>query len=155
MNAFKSVNQINRLKDRYHENGSRLKVRRAVKTGIGVVFKISPRFCFGKARVVQTADMIDISTNGLKVQYTATDKWSLKFDHISIVDARGKSIINDIYCKRITDCQIDQLQNGNCTRICGLKFQKLSGKQKYRINNFIRENTVDPKDLARWHVQFA
>lgn len=155
MNIFKTVEQIKSLKSQYQGNGTRRNVRLAVKSGASVMFKKTPRFRLGKPRIVQSADIIDINANGLRVQYSSDTKWSTQFDQISIVSADEISIIDDIYCKIISDCQVAQPSDGRYSRVCGLKFQELSEQQKYRINKFIEENTVDPDDLTRWHIQFA
>ena len=155
MNIYKTVEQIKSLKSQYQGDGPRRNVRLAVRSGASVIFKKTPRFRFGKPRIVQSADIIDINANGLRVQYSSDNKWSTQFDHISIVSADEISIVDDINCKILSDCQVAQSSDGSYSRVCGLKFQKLSDKQKHRINKFIRDNTVDPNDLSRWHVQFS
>ena len=155
MNIFKTVNQVKSLKRQSQRVGPRRDVRLAVKPGTAVIFKKSPRFPFGKPLIVQSADIIDINANGLRVQYSSDNKWSSQFDHISIVGADKTSIIDNIYCKRISDCQVAQSSDRSYTRVCGIKFVKLSHKQKHQLNKFIHEYTVAPKDLTRWHVQFT
>lgn len=155
MIIINTVKQIKSLKSQYQGDGPRRNVRLAVRSGIAVIFKKSPRFRFGKPRIVQSADIIDINANGLRVQYSSDNKWSTQFDNISIVGADEKSIIDDIYCKRISDCQVAQTSDGSYSRVCGVKFVKLSHKQKHQLNKFIHEYTVEPKHLTRWHVQFT
>lgn len=156
MNAFKTVKQIKHIKrSGQKEDGPRRNVRRVMKSSpFKVVFKRSPLFRFLKPRVVHTAEIIDISSSGLRARYIAVDKWSSQFDHISITDHAGVSVIDDIYCKIITDTPGPNRQYGDYARVCGVKFESLSDLQQEQLTRFIQEHTVDPSELNSWHVQF-
>ena len=98
-----------------------------------MIFKKTPRFRFiGKAQVLHTADLIDISTEGLRARYIAPDKWSSPFDHITITNADNSVIADDIYCKIISDFQITYSNDGR-TR------QGLRG-QVYRVDQPAADN---------------
>ena len=155
MKTPNTVTQLRNIKKRYQADGPRCRERRILKSRAYALFKRSPRFRFGKPRIVQAADILDISTNGLRVQYSSLNKGSTQFDHLSIIDAYEKPVVEDIYSKRISDCQVNHPLDGNYVRVCGVKFIKLSDTQKYRLRKFIQTNTVNPKDITRWHVEFA
>ena len=130
-------------------------IRRTVKPGSYAIFKKSSLFGFGKPRMVQTAEIIDISSNGLRVQYSSADKWSIRFDHISIADAGEAHLIDNIHCTIISDAPVANLPDGNYARVCGIKFDTLSFGQIKQLEKFIHENTVEPSGFARWSIQFA
>ena len=118
-------------------------------------FKKSPRFRIGKTRIVQKADILDISENGLRVQYIAAGKWSSKFDYITITGSDEKPFVDNIRCKIITDSPVAQLPGGQYKRVCGVKFEGLTDRQKEQLNRFLQAYAVSPKDLNRWSIQFA
>ena len=129
--------------------------RLVVKPGTSAFFIKSPRFLIGKTRVVQRADILDISKNGLRVQYTAADKWSSNFDYITIAGNDDQPFVKNIRCKIITDSPIATLPGGQYKRVCGVKFEGLTDRQQVQLNRFLQEYAVNPKDLKRWSIQFA
>jgi len=155
MNTFNTVKQIRRIKRQQQQGGPRRVDRLVVKPGTSVFFKKSPRFGFGKIRVVQKADILDISASGLRVQYIAADKWSSRFDYITIAGNDGKTFVDNIHCKIITDSPVATLPDGRYTRVCGVKFKGLSDRQKAELNLFLQEYAVNPNDLKSWSIQFA
>ena len=129
--------------------------RRVVRPGAMVIFKKTARFRFiGKPRILHTADLIDISMEGLRARYTANDKWSSPFDHISIAAPDNALIVDDIYCKIISDFQVTYTAEGERSRVCGVKFSELTRDQASCLKRFIREYTVAENKASKWHVQF-
>ena len=151
---LKSVKQRELITKSPQKESQRRESRRTVRPGASVVFKKSPRFRFGKSRVLHTAELMDISTEGLRARYIAEDKWSSPFDHISITAADNKVTIHDIYCKIMSDFQVNYTNTGKRARVCGVKFSRLTGSQKRKLERFIREHTVREEESSQWHVQF-
>ncbi|MBW1890062.1 MAG: hypothetical protein JRF32_07570 [Deltaproteobacteria bacterium] len=154
MRTLKSVDQRKSITNHHQKKSQRREPRHGVKPGLYVVFKKSPRFRFGRSQVLHTATLLDVSLEGLRARYKATDMWSSPFDHISIITADNTVIVNDIYCKIISDFQEAYIYEGDRARVCGVKFSKLNNSQKHKLENFIRERTVDEENSARWNVQF-
>ena len=155
MHRLKNVDQRKLLKNRPDHESQRRAPRRAVRPGSYVIFKKTPRFrLIGKSHVLHKAALIDISTEGLRARYTAPDKWSSPFDHIAITDADNMVIVDDIYCKIISDFQVNYTPGGGRDRVCGVKFDRLSSRQRSTLENFIKKHTVRAEESAQWHVQF-
>jgi hypothetical protein len=150
-----NVDQRKLLKNRPDHETQRRAPRRTVRPGSNVIFKKTPRFrFFGKPRILHTAALIDISTEGLRARYTAPDKWSSPFDHIAITDADNTIIVDDIYCKIISDVEINYSSDGRRDRVCGVKFSGLNGSQRANLKHFIKNHTVREEESSQWHVQF-
>jgi hypothetical protein len=137
------------------DKGRRKKGRRAVKSGAFVVFKKSFLFGLFKSRVVHSAEIIDISINGIKAQYTATTTWSRNFDIMSIVTTDKKIKIDNIPCKVISDSMVAHLENGTFVRRCGIKLGDLSDKRKTQLSTFVQEYVTDSETSKPWHTEFA
>ena len=133
----------------------RKKGRRTVKSGAFVVFKKSFLFGLFKSRVVHSAEIIDISINGIKAQYTATTTWSRNFDKMSIITIDKKIKIDNIPCKVISDSVVAHLENDTFVRRCGLRYGNLTDSHKSQLSNFIQEYAIGPKKLKVWHIEFA
>jgi len=155
MHKLKNVDQRKFITNRPAKQSQRREPRRTVRPGSHVIFKKTPRFRFiGKTQVLHTADLIDISTEGLRARYTAPDKWSSPFDHITITNVDNSVIVDDIYCKIISDFQATYSNTGGRARVCGIMFTELTNRQRITLERFIRENTVGEQESAQWHVQF-
>ncbi len=155
MHKLTNVDQRKHIINRPNKHSQRREPRRTVRPGSHVIFKKSPRFRFiGKTQVLHTADLIDVSTEGLRARYTASDKWSSPFDHITITNADNSVIVDDIYCKIISDFQVTYSNTGGRARVCGIMFTRLTNRQRITLERFIRENTVREEESAQWHVQF-
>ena len=155
MHRLKNVDQRKSILNRSTYEGQRRAPRRTVRPGSYVIYKKSPRFRFiGKPRVLHTAALIDISTEGLRARYTAPDKWSSPFDHIMITDADNVVIVDDIYCKIISDFPVNYTHEGRRDRVCGIKFTRLTNRQRIKLQHFIREHTVREEESSQWAVQF-
>ena len=155
MHRLTNVSQRKLLKKRPDYESQRRAPRRTVRPGSNVIFKKTPRFRFiGKTRILHTAALIDISTEGLRARYTATDKWSSPFDHIAITDADNRVIVDDIFCKIISDVQVNYTPDGRRDRICGVKFSELNSSQRTKLQLFIKSHTVREEESSQWHVQF-
>lgn len=149
------VDQRKQLVSRPVRGSQRRAPRRMVRPGSTVVFKKAPRFrFFGKSRILHTAALIDISTEGLRARYTAPGKWSRPFDHIAVIDADDAVIVDDVYCKIISDFQVNYTPDGGRDRICGVKFYGLNHQQRQVLERFIRDHTVREEESSKWHVQF-
>jgi len=155
MHKLTNVDQRKLLKNRSDHETQRRASRRTVRPGSNVIFKKTPRFRFiGKSQILHTAALIDISTEGLRARYTAPDKWSSPFDHIAIADADNKVIVDDIYCKIISDVQVNYSAGGRRDRVCGVKFSGLKSSQRTKLKHFIKKHTVREEESSQWHVQF-
>lgn len=155
MHKLTNVDQRKNIIKSTNQHSQRREPRRTVRPGSHVIFKKSPRFRFiGKIQVLHTADLIDISTEGLRARYTAPDKWSSPFDHITITNADNSVIVDDIYCKIISDFQVTFSNADGRARVCGVKFTRLTNRQRIALERFIKENTVREEESAQWHVQF-
>lgn len=155
MHRLTNVDQRKSILNSATQKSQRRATRRTVRPGSHVIFKKTPRFRFiGKPRVLHMADLIDISTEGLRARYTAPDKWSSPFDHITITDVDNKVIVDDIYCKIISDFQTTYSNRSGRARVCGVKFTSLNRRQRLTLEHFIKEHTVREKESAQWHVQF-
>jgi hypothetical protein len=155
MHKLTNVDQRKFLKNRPEHETQRRAARRAVRPGSNVIFKKTPRFRFiGKPQILHTAALIDISTEGLRARYTAPDKWFSPFDHIAIIDADNRVIVDDIYCKIISDVQVNYSADGRRVRVCGVKFSRLNSGQRTRLQHFIKKHTVREEESSQWHVQF-
>ena len=84
----------------------------------------------------------------------APDKWSSPFDHITITDVDKRVIVDDIYCKIISDFQTTYSNASGRARVCGVKFTGLTHQQRLTLEHFIKEHTVREEALSQWHVQF-
>ena len=155
MHKLTNVDQRKFLKNRPEHETQRRAARRAVRPGSNVIFKKTPRFRFiGKPQILHTAALIDISTEGLRARYTAPDKWFSPFDHIAITDADNRVVVDDIYCKIISDVQVNYTSDGKRDRVCGIKFDGLNRSQQSKLKHFIKKHTVRAEESAKWHVQF-
>jgi hypothetical protein len=155
MHKLSNVDQRKFLKTRPNHETQRRAPRRTVRPGSSVIFKKTPRFRFiGKSQILHTAALIDISTEGLRARYTASDKWSSAFDHIAIADADNRVIVDDIYCKIISDVQVNYTADGRRDRVCGVKFSGLNSSQRTTLQHFIKKHTVREQESSQWHVQF-
>ena len=102
MQRLTNVDQRKRLANRSANESQRRAPRRAVRPGLYVIFKKTPRFrIIGKSLILHTAALIDISSEGLRARYTAPDKWSSPFDHIAITDADEANILSSMLAKRL------------------------------------------------------
>ena len=80
MHKLESVDQRKHITNRPQKESQRRKPRRTVRPGFYVIFKKTPRFRFiGRTRILHSAELIDISMEGLRARYTANDKWSSPF----------------------------------------------------------------------------
>lgn len=155
MHRLTNVDQRKSILNRPNQEGQRRAPRRGVRPGSHVIFKKTPRFrLIGKPQILHTAALIDISTEGLRARYTAPDKWSSPFDHIAIISAENAVIVDDIYCKIISDFQVDHTHGGGYDRVCGVKFTRITHNQREKLTRFIKEHTVREEESARWCVQF-
>ena len=155
MHRLTNVDQRKFILNRPAKEHQRRAPRRAVRPGSHVIFKKTSRFRFiGKSQILHSAALIDISTEGLRARYTAPDKWSRPFDHIAITDADNMVIVDDIYCKIISDFQVNYTPDGRRDRVCGIKFDRLTLPQRKTLERFIKEHTVRAQESHRWHVQF-
>ncbi len=155
MHKLTNVDQRKHLMNRPTHESQRRAPRRTVRPGSNVTFKKTPRFRFiGKSQILHTAALIDISTEGLRARYTAPDKWSSPFDHIAITDADNRVIVDDIFCKIISDFQVNYTSDGKRHRVCGVKFSRLTNRQRTKLERFIKEHTVREEESSQWHVQF-
>ena len=155
MHRLTNVDQRKSILNRATQESQRRAPRRMVRPGSHVIFKKTPRFRFiGKPRVLHTADLIDISTEGLRARYLAPDKWSSPFDHITITDADNNVIVDDLYCKIISDFQTTYSNTSGRARVCGVKFTGLNRRQRKTLEQFIKDHTVRLEESAQWHVQF-
>ena len=155
MQRLTNVDQRKRLANRSSNESQRRAPRRAVRPGLYVTFKKTPRFRFiGKSQILHSAALIDISSEGLRARYTASDKWSSPFDHIAIIDTDNQVIVDDIYCKIISDFEVDYTPDRGHDRVCGIKFDQLTRRQRAKLSKFIKKHTVRAKESSQWHVQF-
>lgn len=155
MQRLSNVDQRKLLANRSAQESQRRAPRRAVRPGLYVIFKKTPRFrIIGKSRILHTAALIDISSEGLRARYTATDKWSSAFDHIAIIDDDDMVIVDDIFCKIISDFEVNYTPDSGHDRVCGVKFDRLTRRQKAKLASFITEHTVREEESSKWHVQF-
>ena len=155
MHRLTNVDQRKLLKNRPGQGTQRRAPRRTVRPGSYVIFKKTPRFrIIGKSQVLHTAALIDISTEGLRARYTAADKWFSPFDHIAITDVDNRVIVDDIYCKIISDVQVNYTPDGRRDRVCGVKFDQLNSSQRSKLKQFINKHTVREEESSQWHVQF-
>ena len=155
MHRLTNVDQRKFLNNRPGHESQRRAPRRAVRPGASVIFKKTPRFrIIGKSQILHTAALIDISTVGLRARYTAPDKWSSPFDHIAITNTDNSVIVDDIYCKIISDVQVNYTADGRRDRVCGVKFSGLQSSQRKTLQHFIKKHTVREEERSQWHVQF-
>ena len=155
MHRLKNVDQRKSILNRSKNESQRRATRRTVRPGPYVIFKKTRRFRFiGKPQILHTAALIDISAEGLRARYSAPDKWSSPFDHITITDADNTVIIDDIYCKIISDFPVSYTHAGKRDRVCGVKFTRLTSRQQIKLQQFIREHAVREEEQSRWSVQF-
>ena len=136
-------------------NRRRKKRRRSVKPGAFVVFKKSFLFGLVSSRVVHSAEIINISINGIKAQYTATTIWSRNFDKMSIVTTDKKNKIDNIPCEVISDSLVARLENGAFVRKCGIKLGNLPDFNKKQLSTFVQEYVTDSETSKSWHIEFA
>jgi hypothetical protein len=137
------------------DKGRRKKGRRAVKSGAFVVFKKSLFFGLFKSQVVHSAEIINVSTSGIKAQYTAGTIWSRKFDTMSIITNDKKIKIDNIPCKVISDSMVARLENGTFVRRCGIKLGTLSDVKKSQLSSFVQAYVIDTETSTAWHIEFA
>jgi hypothetical protein len=155
MHNLGSAHQKKFAGSRLSDKSQRREPRHAVRPGSQVIFKKTPRFrLIGRTRILHRAELIDISMEGLRARYTASDKWSSPFDHISIATPGKDLVVSDIFCKIISDYQITYSNKGERARVCGVKFSRLTGSQKNDLQRFIGENAVGEDASAKWYIQF-
>ena len=145
----------NQLKTSQKANGRRINERLGIKPGASVVVKKSFLFGFGTSRIIHSAAIIDISLNGMRVEYKAPTIWSFNFDKLSIKTYNQAFLIEDIPSSIISDTMLYRLPKRGCVRRCGIQFGRLSYLQRTQMTIFIREYAVDPNPPSSWHVEFT
>ena len=141
---FNSAGSVRRKKERY-----------VIKTGAFVLFKKSSVIGLFKPRTVQSGSIINISLNGVRVEYTAATVWSKDFDKMSIVTIDKKITIDNIPCKIISDSNVSRLANGTFVRRCSIQYRTLSDYHKLQLSYFMKVYTIDPNSPKPWHIEFA
>jgi hypothetical protein len=148
------IKNKNQLKKSQKTEGQRSNERLGIKPGASVVVKKSFLFGFGTSRIIHSAAIIDISLNGMRVEYKAPTIWSFAFDKLSIKTHNHAFLIEDIPCHIISDTMRYRLPKRGCVRRCGIQFGRLSYLQRKQMSIFIREYAVEPNPPSSWHVAF-
>jgi hypothetical protein len=101
----------------------------------------------------------DISLGGLKIEYfqAAFDTFNWKLIDI-FVESRRHFHLPGIPCKTVYDIGVlaeNQTFSGSPCRLCGLKYEILSERQKTMLqallDNFVRERWSPKNTLPEWH----
>ena len=145
----------NQLKISQKTDGRRIDERLGIKPGASVAVKKSFMFGFGTFRIIHSAVILDISLNGMRVEYKAPTIWSFKFDKLTIKTHNQEFLIEDIPSKIIFDSMRYRLPDRGCVRRCGIKFGSLSYLQRTQMTIFIREYAIEPNPPSAWHVEFT
>jgi len=99
-------------------------------------------FKLGKPHVIKSAEIIDVSLEGLAFQYTDRNMWAHDFNELSISKTDDDIKIGNIPFKAVSDFSVSRLSNSMFIRRCGIKFGELTPAQKLQLDYFIRNHTV-------------
>ena len=100
-------------------------------------------FNLGKPRTAISAQIIDISWEGLAFQYVDRDMWPHDYDVLSIsMSHENKKKIAKIPFKAVADFPITKLPNSKSKRRCGVKFGQLTHATKIQLYAFINTHAL-------------
>lgn len=112
-----------------------------VNEGVLAEFYKPRLFKLGKSRIVKSAQIVDISLEGLSFQYTGRNMWPTDFNELTISNAAAEIKISVVPFKTISDFATSRLPNSKFSRRCGVKFGKLRPIQKDQLHYFIQDHT--------------
>lgn len=98
-------------------------------------------FRLGKSRVVKSAQILDISLEGLSFRYADRNMWPTDFNALTISVAAAEIKIGVVPFKTISDFATSRLSNSRFSRRCGVKFGELRPIQKDQLHYFIQGYT--------------
>jgi hypothetical protein len=113
------------------------------KLGLVAEFHKDRRFNIGRKLAAKQAEIIDISDQGIRLQYFGTGMRTPDFNKLSIGLSEDIPQLADLPFKIITDRRIANHPQGGQVRQCGLKFLSLTSDQKARLSYFIQNWTQD------------
>jgi len=119
------------------------------KEGTFAEFHKSSIFRLGKSRIVKSAQIVDISFDGLAFQYIDHTMWTPNFNELSISKAIDGIKIEKIPFKALSDFSISRLPNSLLKRRCGVKFGALTPNQKNQLHYFIQDHTRSHQSVDR------
>jgi hypothetical protein len=102
-------------------------------------------FKLGKSRVAKSAQIVDISLEGLSYQYADRNMWTTDFKELTISMDTAEIKIDKVLFKTISDFSTSRLPNSKFIRRCGIKFGELRPSQKNQLHYFI-QNLIHPTD---------
>lgn len=108
-----------------------------------------PRFFkFGKSRVANSAQIVDLSLGGLSFQYTASNMWTPDFNELSITNNSDEIKVANISFTPVSDFSISRVADNLLLRRCGVRFGELTPSQKNQLHAFIQNHTLThfPRD---------
>jgi c-di-GMP-binding flagellar brake protein YcgR len=123
-------------------------LRFKAKGGLVAEFHKAQLFSFGRKRATWPAEVLDISPNGIRLQYLGRGMQSPKFKKLSVGLLENNLQVADLPFKVITDYKVANHPQGGQVRRCGLKFESLSNDQKTRLSYFIEHWTLDSGSRA-------
>lgn len=101
-----------------------------LKDGVFVEFYKPRLFNWGSPRIVNYAQITEISEGGLGFIYVDREMWSLDLNELTISDNINETKIDKIPFKVLRDFPISKLPNSKYLRKCGVKFGELTSDQK-------------------------
>ena len=113
-----------------------------LKVGVVVEFYKSRIFNLGNPRIVNYAQITEISQGGLGFIYVDREMWLLDLNELTISDNFNKTKIDKIPFKVLRDFPISKLPNSKYLRKCGVKFGLLTSDQKSSLYSLIDTHTI-------------
>jgi hypothetical protein len=124
-------------------------VRFKAKKGTLAEFYKPRIFKLGRPGIVKSAQIFDLCLDGLSFQYIDQNMWTSDFNELSISKGAYKIKIDKVPFKAIWDFSMSRLPSSLFKRRCGVKFDKLTPKQKHQLHYFIMTHTVDHQAVDR------
>ena len=121
----------------------RKRSRFKVKSGLVAELYKAKLFKLKRKWSVKQVEILDLSTNGIRLQYWGQGMRTPDFEMLSIGLVEDDRKVEDLPFKVITDHKITDHPEGGQVRECGLKFLSLSSDQKARLSFFIKHWTHD------------
>jgi len=120
-----------------------------LKEGVFVEFYKPRLFNLGNPRIVNYAQITEISEGGLGFIYVDREMWLLDLNELTISDTINEIKIDKIAFKILRDFKISKLPNSKYLRKCSIKFDVLTSDQKSSLYSLIHTHTISDHTMDR------